>query len=688
MVSRAHSLVSLYTYDGWGTMLTSMSPIGVTTAYSEGWGTSAAKKYWRMEQTDGQPWQKTWFDECGREVLTESIGPDAMEISKATAYDDHGRVSSVSNTTGLLTQTETFSYDDRGRVISDVLSTGKTTNYSYGNRSVTTIENGRTYTKTFDAWGNIVTSTDPVSSVTYKYYSSGLPHTATSEGATMTMTYDQAGNRTEIDDPDAGVTTSTWSADGKLLSQTDARGIETTYEYNSLGLVVAQHIGSQTVNTAYGTQLGSKLVPTQTTMGGNTIQYEYDSSDRVTSQMRTFADGTTFNFNYTYNAQGQLSQMIYPGGLVVGYEYDNHGFCTRMTAGGHEVYRLLSADGLRDSTLFCNGISYAAIRDANGMLSRQQWWHGASSIDRKNYTFDGPTGNLLNRSVANIAHIAPGTIITLGDTEDIQNLPDGLNSWPQQPDTMIVGPILPVEGEGLETFTYDALDRLTQVGGTFGAQTMTINYASGGNFLSKSSVGNYSYDVSGRPHAVVGVTNPRGWIPSATLETSFGDLNKVEMISNGSYQTTFDYGPDLERWRTVETKNGADYCTILYAPDVERVTLGNATRTFYYLGHGVVMMQQDSTFMPLLAITDHQGSIAGLVDSTGTSHFEADYDAWGLQSIRNNNLSFRRGYTGHEMLPEYGLINMNGRLYDPILGCFLSPDNYVQQPDFTEVIIK
>ncbi|WP_369811424.1 RHS repeat-associated core domain-containing protein [Palleniella intestinalis] len=43
-----------------------------------------------------------------------------------------------------------------------------------------------------------------------------------------------------------------------------------------------------------------------------------------------------------------------------------------------------------------------------------------------------------------------------------------------------------------------------------------------------------------------------------------------------------------------------------------------------------------------------------------------------------------RGYTGHEMLPEFDLINMNGRIYDPALGRFLSPDNYVQMPDNTQ----
>ena len=43
-----------------------------------------------------------------------------------------------------------------------------------------------------------------------------------------------------------------------------------------------------------------------------------------------------------------------------------------------------------------------------------------------------------------------------------------------------------------------------------------------------------------------------------------------------------------------------------------------------------------------------------------------------------------RGYTGHEHHYWFGLVNMNARLYDPLLGRFLSPDPYVQMPDFTQ----
>jgi RHS repeat-associated protein len=83
---------------------------------------------------------------------------------------------------------------------------------------------------------------------------------------------------------------------------------------------------------------------------------------------------------------------------------------------------------------------------------------------------------------------------------------------------------------------------------------------------------------------------------------------------------------------------------------------------------------------------DHLGSIVKLTTNTGTTVFKASYDAWGKQTVTTNlnTVMFRRGYTGHEHLPELGLINMNGRMYDPVLGRFLSPDPYVQAPDFSQ----
>ena len=70
---------------------------------------------------------------------------------------------------------------------------------------------------------------------------------------------------------------------------------------------------------------------------------------------------------------------------------------------------------------------------------------------------------------------------------------------------------------------------------------------------------------------------------------------------------------------------------------------------------------------------------------------ELSYDPWGRLRDPNTQqvyavgaeptLFLARGYTGHEHLSVFGLINMNARLYDPALGRFLSPDPYVQSPD-------
>jgi len=45
---------------------------------------------------------------------------------------------------------------------------------------------------------------------------------------------------------------------------------------------------------------------------------------------------------------------------------------------------------------------------------------------------------------------------------------------------------------------------------------------------------------------------------------------------------------------------------------------------------------------------------------------------------------FDRGFTGHEHLYAFGLINMNGRMYDPLVSRMLSPDNFIQAPDFSQ----
>lgn len=94
-------------------------------------------------------------------------------------------------------------------------------------------------------------------------------------------------------------------------------------------------------------------------------------------------------------------------------------------------------------------------------------------------------------------------------------------------------------------------------------------------------------------------------------------------------------------------------------------------------------------------LRDNLGSITAITDENGYVLSEQRYDAWGnLRDVSTwkifehtediPELLLDRGYTGHEHMLPFGLINMNARLYSPLLGRFLSPDPLVQFGDYSQ----
>ncbi|MDP2890917.1 MAG: RHS repeat-associated core domain-containing protein [Bacteroidota bacterium] len=88
---------------------------------------------------------------------------------------------------------------------------------------------------------------------------------------------------------------------------------------------------------------------------------------------------------------------------------------------------------------------------------------------------------------------------------------------------------------------------------------------------------------------------------------------------------------------------------------------------------------------------DHLGSITHM--KTGSTVTEYSFDAWGRRRNPTNwsydltsqpELFADRGFTSHEYLKYFNLYNMNGRMYDPLVGRFLNVDPYVQMPDYTQ----
>jgi len=86
------------------------------------------------------------------------------------------------------------------------------------------------------------------------------------------------------------------------------------------------------------------------------------------------------------------------------------------------------------------------------------------------------------------------------------------------------------------------------------------------------------------------------------------------------------------------------------------------------------------------------GSFDAITNNRNNAVERLSFDAWGRRRNATdwtyNNVTtsflFDRGFTGHEHMDAFGLINANGRIYDPCMGRFLSPDIVVQSPDFTQ----
>lgn len=89
---------------------------------------------------------------------------------------------------------------------------------------------------------------------------------------------------------------------------------------------------------------------------------------------------------------------------------------------------------------------------------------------------------------------------------------------------------------------------------------------------------------------------------------------------------------------------------------------------------------------------DHLGSVAAITTADGALAERLAYDPWGKRrhihatpgkpDTRDAIVGVRtdRGYTEHEHLDEIGVIHMNGRIFDPLIGRFMSADAVIPDP--------
>ena len=187
-----------------------------------------------------------------------------------------------------------------------------------------------------------------------------------------------------------------------------------------------------------------------------------------------------------------------------------------------------------------------------------------------------------------------------------------------------------------------------------------------------------------------------GVFPAATQSVGYTSFDKVKAIIEDGNGLIIDYGYDQQRIRMYEIKANGNTINKDYVGVCEYITedhgaggttLKNLTCLVGPFGVFAVVERQDNEESIHYILKDHLGSWTTITDGEGKVEQELSYDAWGSlrdpdtwKNVVTDKPMFDRGYTGQEHLMDFGLINMNGRCYDPLTSHFLSVDAYVQGP--------
>lgn len=661
----SNGLTTTYTYNNtFGTASVKTAPGNVTTTEYLGWAAGedlapANALYYKYSKTTGSPASETFYDAGGNAVRTLTVNYELEPVIADVQYNDRQLPSQQSypymeGDTPLWT---TFLYDGLGRLTSTATPDGTVTSNVYNGLTTTTIVSSgnstRTASQTANHLGWVTSSTDAGNAtVSYTYYSDGKIATMTTSGGNVTVSvaYDDAGNRTSLNDADYGQTTSVYDAYGRLVQQTTPKGDNSYYTYDVLGRITQKTVPSDTTTTSYQyNESTHKGTLASVTHNGQLMQYAYDSYDRLTTVTETRSD-TTYTTSYTYNNNSQISSKTYPSGYKVFYGYFSNGTKKHVK-------------DINGNTLWkTNRIN------PSGQLLRATTGNSAVTNNRYDAATNRLTGSVTSNGIQNFAYTF-----------------DGFGNLTSRTDS--IGTVK------TETFTYDNLDRLTGI--TLNNVSSTIVYDSYGRMTSKQKDGSTVFSSAQfsqhKPHATRSVSTTSIEFPqSQSIE--YNSLDKVKRLAQDRRIVTFTYGYDGQRMRmtVTDTLTGRTK-TKDYVGSCEFVDDNGTKKVYTYLmgPYGVFAMVEHSggTDAVHYVYKDHLGSWTAITDAAGFVEERLSFDAWGnlrdastWTSVPSRLPRFDRGFTGHEHLYSFGLINMNGRMYDPLLSSFLSPDNYMQDP--------
>lgn len=492
------------------------------------------------------------------------------------------------------------------------------------------------------------------------------------------------------------------------LFQHDALSI-TTYGYDRLGRRVAETAPESGTSTVGYTPFGEVEV---VTLPEGTTAFVHDDLGRVTD--RIDADGF---HTWTYDTQriGALSGSASADGIGRGFTYDAWGrTATETTTGPQGAFTLEfeydPSDRLEKVTYPDPGYSVFHEYDAFGYHRRSRSQRApcamSDAVTDWEWVTGDPAGNVKEERFGNGISTTrdyqqgtyrPTSIQILATTgSPLQSL---TYDWTDAGDLNFRDDT--TAGQ-TETFTYDDAHRLRTWG--WGGATSETRYDPLGNIVNKSGAGSYTYDPATDRLTQVGAHSytydDNGNVLSDGERTlTWTAQNMVRSLQRDGKAWSLLYDADGTRVvREDAASNSATYNVgSTYELRFDGAELSEARISVLgATGRVVAEVFAERTALEGNGLwenrkkfvhDDHLGSAHMISDRDGAVETRVMYSPWGAARDGSNWYlplsegdldTLPAGFTGHQPELDTGLINMRGRMYDPVIGRFMSVDPVIE----------
>lgn len=563
---------------------------------------------------------------------------------------------------------------------------------------------------TYNATGQVVTSTDPLGSITrYSYDNFGNQTSVIRDAGlgrlnqSVSFGYSAQGDLISITDPKTYVTKNTYDATRRLLTTTAPNNtLVTTYIYDPNGQVI------QTQQSANGTALratSTAYTPTGkaakvTDANGNSIRFDYDLLDRLSSARDDMGRVATYGYD-ALSRQTSISNPAIQSSPLLQKSYTPDGLLASITdANSHATsFAYDKFDRLITTTYPMGGNeTFTYWNDGNVQTRKTRAGQTIAFTYDNMHRLCAKTLSLFPISCSPTSSGPPSAWYGYDLTGHLTSAVD--NSFPA------IQAAVPPSGSSVQYATsiaYDFLNRPTSVSWD-PAATATTPSASSVRFdhtynkanqrvsqsvsdnswlnypVATPGTVNYTADVLNRYTAVGAVSPTYDANSNLTSDGTFGFSYSAEnrlIGANDASNNTFAYTYDAQGRRKTKTVNGVTTIFVTDAANREVLEYDGATGAIqrwyaYGLGSNDVLNQTNVVAGTRVGfIPDIQGSVIASIDSSSGVLSKIGYLPYGKSAGATGPF----GYTAQRIDAEIGgLYYYRARHYSPAWGRFWQTD--------------